>query len=333
MKAVQIEKYSKKISVNINNIKKPTPKPDEILIKVHYAAINPLDIMNIRGSVKLIQNYKMPLTLGNEISGEVVEIGKKVKKFKTGDNVYSRLPLDKIGGFAEYVSVKAEAVWYIPNNLTLKQAVAIPLTGLTAFQGLTEELQVEPNKTLFIPGGSGSFGQIAVPIAKSMGLRVIVSGNERARIHIMRLGADQYINYKTTNYWEVLRNIDYVIDTRGIEDVEKESSIMRNGGRILSLIAGPNKYFATVRNYPIWKQVLFGLVGRKLDKITHKYGVDYRFIFVRSNGEQLKEVTKIVEKNNIVPVIDEHEFDIDHIEDALKLVDQGNIHGKVVVSI
>lgn len=253
MKAVQINKYSKEISVQVNDLKKPIPLPDEVLIKVKYAAVNPLDIMTIHGSVKLIQDYKMPLTLGNEISGEIVEIGKNVTNFKNGDKVYSRLPLNKIGGFAEYAAVSQDAIWYTPKNLTLKQAVAVPLTGLTAFQGLTEELEVQSGKTLFIPGGSGSFGQIAVPVAKAMGLKVIVSGNSTAREHILELGADQYIDYRETDYWDVLKNIDYVIDTRGAKELEREISIMQPGGRILSLIAGPNKQFAISRNLPFWK--------------------------------------------------------------------------------
>lgn len=331
MKAAQINKYAKEISVQVNDIKKPEPLPEEVLIKVQYAAVNPLDIMNIRGSVKLIQDYKMPLTLGNEISGEIVAIGNKVTKFQNGDKVYSRLPLNKIGGFAEYAAVDQNAVWYTPKNLTLKQAVAVPLTGLTAFQGLTEELQVQPGKTLFIPGGSGSFGQIAVPIAKSMGLKVIVSGNSAAREHITKLGADQYIDYRETDYWDVLSDIDYVIDTRGAKELEREISVMKSGGRILSLIAGPNKQFAVSRNLPFWKQFLFGLVGKKIDKMAKNHKVDYRFIFVRSDGKQLQQITNIVEKNDIVPAIDDRIFDINHVQDALELVDSGKLHGKVVI--
>lgn len=331
MKAAQINKYAKEISVQVNDIKKPEPLPEEVLIKVQYAAVNPLDIMNIRGSVKLIQDYKMPLTLGNEISGEIVAIGNKVTKFQNGDKVYSRLPLNKIGGFAEYAAVDQNAVWYTPKNLTLKQAVAVPLTGLTAFQGLTEELQVQPGKTLFIPGGSGSFGQIAVPIAKSMGLKVIVSGNSAAREHITKLGADQYIDYRETDYWDVLSDIDYVIDTRGAKELEREISVMKSGGRILSLIAGPNKQFAISRNLPFWKQFLFGLVGKKIDKMAKNHQVDYRFIFVRSDGKQLQQITNIVEKNDIVPAIDDRIFDINHVQDALELVDSGKLHGKVVI--
>lgn len=220
MKVAQINKYSKSLNVQVNDIPKPQPAPDEVLIKVKYAAVNPVDLMNINGSVRLIQNYRMPLTLGNEISGVIEETGSQVTSFKVGDEVYSRLPLDKIGGFAEYVTVDQDAIWYIPQNLSLKQAAAVPLTGLTAYQGLTEELEAQPNKTVFIPGGSGSFGQMAVPLAKQMGLKAIVSGNSDARERIVALGADQYLDYKKEDYWTVLSDIDYIIDTRGAKEIK-----------------------------------------------------------------------------------------------------------------
>lgn len=331
MKAAQINQYSKSLDVQVNNIQKPQPAPSEVLIKVKYAAVNPVDLMNINGSVKLIQDYQMPLTLGNEISGVVEATGSQVTRFEVGDKVYSRLPLDKIGGFAEYVAVDQDAIWYTPKNLSLKQAVAVPLTGLTAYQGLTEELEAQPNKTLFIPGGSGSFGQMAVPIAKQMGLKVIVSGNADAKERITQLGADQYLDYKKEDYWTVLSAVDYIIDTRGAKEIEREVALLKHGGRILSLVAGPNKQFAVSKKLPFWKTVLFSLAGRKWDRLARKRDSVYRFIFVRADGQQLQQVTKIVEENQIVPTIDDHVFDLDHINQALELVAHGKTRGKVVI--
>lgn len=331
MKAAQINKYNKSLNVQVKEINKPQPSENEVLIKVKYAAVNPLDLMNIDGSVRLIQGYKMPLTLGNEIAGEIENVGASVTEFKVGDQVYVRLPLTKIGGFAEYVAVDQNAIWYTPKNLTLKQAVAVPLTGLTAYQGLTEELKVEANKRLFIPGGSGSFGQMAVPIAKRMGLKVIVSGNAAAQNRIMALGATQYIDYKKEDYWKVLKNLDYIIDTRGGQEVQREMGVLKSGGRLLSLIGGPNRAFATSRNLPFWKRFLFGFAGRKMDKLAQRHNAEYRFIFVRSDGQQLRKVTQIVEEDNIVPAIDDRVFDLDHIKNALQLVAKGGTTGKVVV--
>lgn len=188
MKAVQISSYSKDINTVLNDIPKPEISDSEVLIRVKAAAINPVELLILTGSVKLIQNYPMPLTLGNECSGIVEQVGSRVKEFQKGERVYVRLPIHKIGAFAEYVAVEEKEVAKMPEGYDFETAAAIPLTGLTAYQAITEELEAEPGQTLLIPGGSGSFGQMAVPIAKAMGLHVIVTGNARARDHLLPWG-------------------------------------------------------------------------------------------------------------------------------------------------
>ncbi|AJH00194.1 oxidoreductase [Clostridium beijerinckii] len=331
MKAAQITKYSKKITAKVNDIPIPEISDHEVLVKVKVAAVNPLEILIITGSVKLIQNYEFPLTLGNELTGVIEKIGKKVRGFKVGDKIYSRLPLTKIGAFAEYVAIDADAIGILPSNLDFVTGAAAPLTGLTAYQGLHEELEAKAGETVFIPGGSGSFGQMAIPIAKAMGLKVIVSGNPQARERTIEIGADQYIDYTTENYWELLSNIDYVIDTLGPDEFENELSIIKPGGRLLSLRTAPNKRFAEDHGFPVWKQKLFAVVGAKYDKKAKKKGVQYRFIFVRSDGAQLEKLKKIIEENRIVPAVDPTEFRIQDIDKALNLVAQGHIKGKVVI--
>ena len=203
-------------------------REDEVLVRVKAAAVNPVDILNLKGSVRLIQDYKMPLTMGNECSGVVEKIGSKVKRFHLGDKVYSRIPIKTLGAFAEFVSIKESALAHMAHGLDYDTAAAIPLTGLTAYEAMTEELKAKPGESLFIPGGSGSFGQMAVPI-----LSVVVSGNKWAKEAITALGAERYIVYTEENYEEVLPPLDYVIDTLGEREFEKELSILRKGGRCL----------------------------------------------------------------------------------------------------
>ncbi|MBO0451816.1 NADP-dependent oxidoreductase [Candidatus Enterococcus murrayae] len=331
MKAAQIQKYSKDINVQVVDIPVPKIGETEVLIKVKTAAVNPLELLNITGSVKLIQDYEKPFTLGNELTGVIEEVGSRVVNFKKGDKVYSRLPIAKIGAFAEYAAVDQSAIWFLPQNLDYVTGAGVPLTGLTAYQGLTEVLQAKPGQSVFIPGGSGSFGQMAVPIAKALGLQVIVSGNAAAKDRILQAGADQYLDYKKENYWEVLDNVDFVIDTLGVNEIDHELSILKPNGKLLSLIAGPNKQFAIEQKLPKWKQWLFGAAGSKLDKKAEKQQAEYRFIFVRSDGEQLRKVTEIVEKNNIVPAIDSHDFTIEQINEAILYVKNGHPNGKVVI--
>lgn len=331
MKAAQIQKYSKNIEAQVVDIPIPSIKDNEVLVKVKVAAINPLELLNITGSVKLIQDYEMPLVLGNELTGIIEKVGNHDCGFKVGDPIYTRLPIEKIGAFAEYVAVDAKSIWHLPQNLDFVTGAGAPLTGLTAYQGLIEELEAKKGQTVFIPGGSGSFGQMAVPIAKAMGLKVIVSGSPSAKERTLNAGADQYIDYKKEKYWEELDEVDFVIDTLGADEFERELSIIKPGGRLLSLRTAPNKQFAIDKGLPKWKQFIFGLVGGKFDKKAKKKGVQYRFIFVRADGKQLKEITKIIEDNNIVPAIDPTNFTIDDINEALKLVANGHTKGKVVI--
>ncbi len=333
MKAVQIKNYSKEINTVSADCPVPRVGDRDILIKIKAAAVNPLEILIMTGSVKLIQDYPMPLILGNECSGIVADTGKDVFDFKKGDKVYCRLPIDKIGAFAEYAAVDQKYVAKMPENYDFATAAAIPLTGLTAYQAITEELDTMPGDTLLIPGGSGSFGQMAVPIARAMGLGVIVTGNERAKQQFLDMGVERYLDYKKENYWEVLSDVDHVIDTLGASEFDRELSVLKKGGRLVSLRTGPNKEFAVRNNYHFIKKALFSLAGAKYDKAARKEGKEYRFMFVRASGRQLRDITEIVEKNHIVPAVDPHIFTIEQANEALELVAHGHTDGKVIIQM
>lgn len=333
MKAAQIKKYTKEFKVSVNEVPNPEPTENEVLIRVMAAAVNPLDILQLTGSVRLIQDYRMPLTLGNECSGIVEKTGNNVKNFRTGDQVYTRLPIKNIGAFAEYVTVDHEALAKMPSGYDFITAAAIPLAGLTAYQALVEELEVQSGKTLLITGASGSFGQIAVPIAKSMGLHVIVTGNTRSKDKLIKMGADQYIDYKKENYWKVLSDIDYVIDTLGANEFEHELSVLKKGGRLLSLRTAPNRMFAKRNGFSWLKRMLFTLAGNKYDSAARKQGKEYRFMFVRSSGDQLKQVTEIVEKYHIQPDIESRVFSLTQINEALELIAHGKLNGKIIIKM
>lgn len=333
MKAVQIKKYSKDIDTILNDIPKPQISDSEVLIQVKAAAVNPVELLILTGSVKLIQDYTMPLTLGNECSGIVEQVGSKVKGLAKGDRVFTRLPIQKIGAFAEYVAVEQDAVAKMPDGYDFNTAAAIPLTGLTAYQAIVEELEAKPGETLLIPGGSGSFGQMAVPIAKALGLRVIVTGNARAREQFVSVGVDRYMDYKQENYWEQLSDIDYVIDTLGPDEFEHELAVLKQGGRLVSLRTGPNKAFAERKGFSGLKKQLFTLAGSKYDKAAKKQGKEYRFVFVRSDGAQLRKITEIVEQQQIKPAVDPRVFALDQANDALRFVAKGPLNGKVIIQL
>ena len=164
-----------------------------------------------------------------------------------------------------------------------------------------------------------------------MGLSVIVSGNARSSKRMMKLGVDNYLDYTKDNYWELIKEVDFVIDTLGAKEFKRELSILKKGGKLLSLRTGPNKKFAKKNGFPLWKRKLFSLAGVKYDKLAREEEKEYRFIFVRADGEQLKEITRIVEENNIVPLIDSRVFTIEEAYEALNLVASGHTDGKVII--
>ena len=199
--------------------------------------------------------------------GIVESIGKKVNNFQIGDRVFGRLPLDHIGAFAEYLAVDTQALAKVPDYLSDEEA--------------------------------GGVGGMAIPIAKAKGLKVITNGSGDSAERVLKLGADRFIDYKTEDYTKTVSQVDYVLDTLGGAETEKQMSIMKKGGHLVSLRAMPNGAFAKRMNLPKWKQIILGLAGRKFDKMAKTYGIHYHFIFVESNGAQLQEVADLFSKLEI----------------------------------
>ena len=332
MKSAQVTKYDKNsTSLSMVEINKPHVASGQVLVKVLTAGVNPVDNMISRGEVKLIVPYKLPFIAGNEVVGVIEEIDSSVKGFNIGDRVFSRLPLNSIGAFAEYVAVDAQAIAKVPEYLSDEEAAGVPLTALTSMQAL-ELMGIKPGETIFISGGTGSVGAMAIPIAKAQGLTVITSGSVDSKDRVLELGVDKFIDYKTEDYTKVLSNIDHVLDTLGGDETEKQMSIMKKGGHLVSLRAMPNGSFAKRMRLPIWKQILFTIAGRKFDKLAEKYGIHYHFIFVQSNGDQLNEVANILSKLELKPSIDSV-YPFEEVNSALDKVANGHSRGKTVLSI
>ena len=210
MKAAVLTHYNKEnTNLEIRDIPVPIPNENEVLVKIYSAAVNPLDNMIVRGEVKLIVTYKMPLILGNEFSGVVEKTGTSVTRFNVGDRVYGRMPLSKIGTFAEYAAIDENALAIVPEYLTHDEAATVPLTALTAMQAF-EIMNAKVDESVFISGGTGSLGAMAIPVAKSLGLRVYTNGSADNEERVKALGADRFIDYKKENYADVLSNVDYV---------------------------------------------------------------------------------------------------------------------------
>lgn len=331
MKAAQVTRYDKNnISVRIAEVEKPEPDRNSVLVKVTAAGVNPLDNMISRGEVKMIVPYRLPAIAGNELAGIVEKIGAGVTEFQAGDRVFARLPLDHIGAFAEYVAIDQDALAKIPDYLTDIEAAAVPLTSLTIMQAL-DLMHAQSGKTIFISGGTGSVGAMATPIAKAKGLTVITNGSADNKDRVIALGASRFIDYKTEDYAKILSGIDYVLNTLGGSETEKQMSILKKGGKLVSLRAMPNGSFAKRMGLPAWKQCVLSLAGHKFDKMAQKYGVTYNFIFVEANGRQLQEVAELFDQLKIKPSIDTV-YSFEQINETLDKVAHGRSKGKTVIS-
>lgn len=332
MKAAVLNKYDKKkTEVEIKEIPVPEIGENDVLVKVAYAGVNPLDNMIVRGEVKLITPYKLPLVMGNEFSGTVVEVGSGVSGFKKDDRVYARMPLDDIGAFGEFVSIDKDALAHVPQCLDLEEVACVPLTALTAMQAF-ELLDVKSGESIFISGGTGSLGAMAIPIAKSFGLKVMTSGSEQNRERVISLGVDEFFDYRTQDYSEILSDVDYVLDTLGEKELEKEFKILKNNGSLVSLKGLPNREFAERMGFSFVKKTLFGIAGKKLDSMASKKDQKYYFLFVESNGSQLERVSEIFDNDGIEVSVDEV-FELDDVKKALKKVDDGGSKGKTLIKI
>lgn len=331
MKAAWLEHYSKEARLIVGEVETPQIKASDVFIRVAVAAVNPLDNMIARGEIKAIVPYKTPLIMGNECVGFVEKVGSAVTRFREGDRVYARLPLNRIGAFAEYAAVDENALSKTPDYLTDEEAAAVPLTALTAMQAL-ELMRAEPGKTIFISGGTGSFGAMAIPLAKARGLTVITNGSAKNAERVMKLGADRFIDYKKEDYTRTLSNVDYVIDSLGGVELEKQFVILKRGGHLVSLRGMPNRAFAERNHMSIFSKALFSVVGRKYDKMAAKNNQRYDFIFVRSDGTQLAEASDILRKMDVHPAVDET-FRLEDVHEAMRKVAGGGSRGKTVIRI
>lgn len=331
MKAAVLTHYDKNgTNLELRDIPIPVLEDDEVLVRIKAAAVNPLDNMIIRGDVKLVVPYKMPLIMGNEFSGVIEKTGKNAKRFKVGDRVYGRMPLKKIGAFAEYAAIEESAIALIPEYLSYEEAASVPLTALTAMQAF-EIMQVKAGETIFISGGTGSLGAMAIPIAKSLGLHVYTNGSQENEERVRKLGAEKFIDYKKENYVDVLADVDHVLDTLGDRELPNEFKVLKRGGNLVSLRGLPNGRFAKRNNMSFFKQMLFKMAGRKYDKMAAMKNQTYDFIFVHEDGKQLEKISEIFTKDHPIETSLDTIFTLDQINEALVKVRQGKSKGKTII--
>lgn len=332
MKTAQLLKYDKtSIELALRDSPRPEALPGQALLRVLAAGVNPLDNMISRGEVRLITPYDVPLIAGNEVVGLIESINAPEAALEIGQRVFARLPLKNIGAFAEYVAVDLDALAPVPDYLSDVEAAAVPLTGLTIMQAL-ELMQPSAGETIFISGGTGGVGAMAIPIAKSQGLHVITNGSAENKERVLALGAQRFLDYKTEDYTTSLSGIDYALDTLGGAETEKQMGILKPGGHLVSLRGMPNGAFAARMGLSRPKRLLFRLAGAKLDRTARRRGATYDFIFVESNGEQLRRIADLMTESQLRPAIDSV-YPLEQVNEALHKVATGPSRGKTVLTM
>ena len=330
MKAALLSGYDKNgRDLELREVPKSEPETGEVLVKVSAAGVNPLDNMIVRGEVKLIVPYSFPLVMGNELIGTIEALGQGVSKFAVGDRVYGRMPLAKIGAFAEYATVDAQALAKVPEYLSDEEAACVPLTALTALQSF-ELMEAKPGDAVFISGGTGSLGAMAIPVAKGMGLTVATNGNGASEQRVRALGADVFVDYKRQDYDEVLHDVDFVLDTLGERELEREFSVLKPGGMLVSLRAMPNGEFAERTGQSGLMRFIFGMAGRKYDKMAQRRGQHYRFVFVHEDGAGLDRVVELMGDRKLEASVDAV-YPLDEVNSAMEKVAAGGSKGKTVL--
>lgn len=332
MKALTFKRYGKSPDIGFSNIDRPTLQPDELLVQVHAAGLNPIDNVVPVGTFKPVLHFKLPAVLGSDLAGVVVDVGSRVTRFKPGDEVFASLFDLGRGSLAEFAAVPERAAALKPPNLDFVQAASLPMVALTSWQAMKERINLRRGQKVFIPAGSGGIGTFAIQLAHDLGAKVgttVSTGN----VELVRsLGADEIVDYKKQEFDTVLHGYDAVLGTVRGDAIEKSLNILKPGSRIISLIGPLDAAFAEAKKLNFFLKFVFGLMSHKILKLSRKKGVDYAFHFVRPDGQQLAEIGELLKAERIRPVIDKV-FPFDQAKEALDYLALGRAKGKVVVKI
>jgi NADPH:quinone reductase-like Zn-dependent oxidoreductase len=270
--------------------------------------------------------------LGHDVAGVVVRVGSRVRRFKPGDEVYARPADGRIGAFAEFIAIKEDDVAIKPKALTMEEAASIPLVGLTAWQALIERANLRKGQRVLIHAGSGGVGTFAIQLAKHVGATVATT-TSTANVDLVRsLGADIVIDYKKEDFADVLRDYDVVLHSLDKVTLEKSLRVLKPGGQLISISGPPDAAFARSIGASWVLRMIVGVLSYGITTKAKRCQAKYSFLFMRANGDQLTEITALIDDGIIRPVVD-RVFPFASTKEAMAYVEAGRAKGKVVVSL
>ncbi len=319
IKAVVYEKYGPPGEVHqLKEIEKPTPNDTEILVKVHASAINSSDATLTRGKPflgRLWQGFFRPKnkTLGSDIVGKVESVGRNVKQFKVGDEVFGDIGDIGFGGFAEYVSVPEKTLVLKPNNLTFEEAAAVPQASVVALQGLRNHGQIQKGQKVLINGASAGIGTFAVQIAKSFGAEVTGVCSTKKIDMIRSIGADHLIDYTKEDFTKSGQLYDLIFDVHVSHSISEYKGALAPNGAYIACDFNPTSVFLGP---------LISLFGSKKVKSY----------MAKLNTKDLTHIKKLIEAGKIKPIIDRC-YPLNEVAKAIKYYEEKHSLGKIVITI
>jgi NADPH2:quinone reductase len=315
MKAMVINAFGDSSRLEIAEVPNPEAQADEVLIRVAYAAVNPVDWKIREGMLEGVFPHRFPLILGWDAAGTVAAVGRAVIGFQVGEKVYaySRKPIVQWGTYAEYVAMASSAVAPMPSNLTFAQAAAIPLTGLTSWQALFDTGQLKAGQSVLIHAGAGGTGGMAIQLAKYAGATVLTTASAGNHEYVRSLGADDVIDYQRESFVEVIKDkspdgVELAYVTVGDDALRNTYRVVKPGGVLVSIVEAPDVEEARRR------------------------GIRASFVFVEPNGAQLREITRLIEAGIVRPP-EITEMNLEEAPKAQKLSYAGHVRGKIVLKI
>jgi NADPH:quinone reductase-like Zn-dependent oxidoreductase len=332
MKAFVVDRYKKKAALRLAEMPMPDVRDNDVLVEVHAAGLNVLDSKIRDGEFKPILPYRPPFILGHDVAGKVVRTGSKVRKFKPGDEVYSRPRDGRIGTFAEYIAIDEADVALKPKNLSMEEAASIPLVGLTAWQVLVDKADVKKGQKVFIQAGSGGVGTFAIQLAKHLGATVATTASPASAYLVKGLGADVVVDYRKDDFEKVLSGYDVVLNSQDAKTLEKSLNVLKPGGKLISISGPPDPEFARKQGLNLALRLILRLLSRGIRSKAKRRGVNFSFLFMWAQGDQLSKITSLIESEAIRPVMD-RVFPFEATNEALAYVETGRAKGKVVIKI
>lgn len=305
--AAVIHRYGDADVISLEHRPMPQPGPDDVLVRIHAASVNPVDWKIRKGYLKDMLPHQLPLTLGWDFAGEIAAVGTQVTGWQIGDAVFARPDIVRDGSYAEYIAVRASEIARKPASLNWQEAAAVPLVALTAWQSLFEMAQLQAGERVLIHAGAGGVGNFAIQLAKVRGAHVITT-TSTANVELVKsLGADEVIDY-TKQDFSTLRDLDVVFDTLGGDIQLKSLATLRRGGRIVTIASPVDAALAA------------------------QHGVTPFFCFVQPNGPQLAEIGQLADAGKLRVVIDSV-FPLSEIRAAHARSETGRARGKIVIQV